>query len=278
MSQTGTAILIAATRTLTEAGIPDAPTDARKLLAYALGIAADRLTLHLTEPVAAEKEAAFAALVERRLAREPVSHLIGQRAFYGRQFRVTPDVLDPRPDTETLIEAALAQPFERVLDLGTGSGCILLTLLAEMPDATGLGLDREAGALAVAQDNANTLGLADRSAFLVSDWFQEVTETFDLIVSNPPYIAKAEMPDLSPEVQGYEPRVALTDEGDGLGCYRHILAQAAPFLRREGRILFEIGPSQAEDVSAIAAVRGFETTATIKDLDGRDRVVVLHQR
>ena len=211
-------------------------------------------------------------LIQRRARREPISHIIGKRAFWMHEFEVTPDVLDPRPDTETLVEAALAQPFATVLDLGTGSGCILLSLLHERPAACGIGTDISEAALAVAQRNADRVGVADRVDWAVSDWFSAVTGSFNIIVSNPPYIAKAEMPDLAPEL-GFEPRGALTDEADGLTAYRTIASGAADYLVPGGRLLVEIGPTQAEEVSALFTAAGFADVIIHPDLDGRDRVI-----
>lgn len=274
MTETGNTLLIAATRALADAGVPDAARDARKLLSHAVGIDAGRLTLVLPEPVAQDVQSTFQDLILRRASRQPVSQLIGKRAFYGRDFTVTCEVLDPRPETEILIEAALAQPFGHVLDLGTGSGCILLTLLAEMDDARGVGVDMSPGAIHVAQSNARSLDLSHRARFLVSDWASEVEGVFDLIVANPPYISQREMDGLAPEVRDWEPRLALTDEADGLAAYRAIFASIGPYLAEPGRVVVEIGPDQAKDVSDIAYAGGFETVAVICDLDGRDRVIV----
>lgn len=276
MSITGNEALGAAMRALAAAGVPDAARDARRLLAHAIGTAPGRLTLVLPEPLSAEARLAFDRLVTRRAAREPVSHLTGVRAFYGRDFIVTGDVLDPRPETETLIEAALAEPFADVLDLGTGSGCILLTLLAEDSRARGLGVDISPAACRVALRNARALGVDARTQLRVSDWTSDVTGSFDLIVANPPYIAREEMPDLAPEVRDWEPRMALTDEGDGLGAYRVIMSSAPAFLRPGGRLIVEIGPSQASAVRTLAEAAGLSGVAVIADLDGRDRVIVAH--
>ena len=272
---TGAAALVAATRRLAEAGVPDPGRDARRLFSHSLGVEPGRLTLVLPEPVDGEKLAVFEALIERRCAREPVSHLTGSRAFYGRRFKVTRDVLDPRPETEALIEAALSEPFGHVLDLGVGSGCILLTLLAEMPDARGVGVDISEAACAVARENAAMLGLSDRAHVTVSDWVARVEGLFDLVVSNPPYIARAEMADLAPEVRDWEPAGALTDGADGLSCYRAILDGAAEVLAPGGRLIMELGAGQAEAVGTLAVARDFAPIALIPDLDGRDRVIVL---
>ncbi len=271
---TGSVVLARAVTTLKQADIPDPARDARRLLCHVIGITAGRLTLVLPDPVDPAASARFDALIARRAAREPVSHLTGTRAFYGRDFIVTPDVLDPRPETETLIEAALSQPFDRVLDLGTGSGCIALTLLAETQGTQGIAAEISDEAMAVAQRNTAALALQDRLTLIRSHWFDAVTGTFDLIVSNPPYIADWEMADLAPEVRDYEPRIALTDEGDGLECYRAIFGAASPYLREAGRLIVEIGHDQAADVSAIAKDAGFMTIATLKDMSGKDRCIV----
>lgn len=272
----GSVICARATARLNAVGVPDAGRDARRLLAHVLKVQPGRLTLFLPEDVAADLEANYNALIERRCARVPVSHLTGRRLFYGRDFLVTPEVLDPRPETETLIEAALALPFERVLDLGTGSGCILLTLLAEREQAQGVGIDLSSAALTVAQRNRNALGLETRAALEAGSWFEPLggqQERFDLIVSNPPYIALDEMPDLSPEVREYEPRLALTDEADGLTAYRMIATGAAAHLTDGGRLMVEIGPTQGAAVAGMMVSSGFSKVTVIPDLDGRDRVV-----
>jgi release factor glutamine methyltransferase len=271
----GTAALAAAVRQLDAAGVPEAGADARRLLAHALGVAPGRLTLVLPEPVLPDAAARFAALVARRAERVPVSQLTGSRMFWGRAFRVTSAVLDPRPETEVLVAEALQVPFARVLDLGTGSGCILVTLLAERPGARGQGLDLSPEALAVAGENASRHGVAERADFVLSDWCAAAEGIFDLIVANPPYVAAAEMAGLSPDVRDHEPHLALTDGGDGLSAYRDILRQAPRYLAVGGRLLFEIGASQGPAVTALARAAGFAGPRILTDLDGRDRVVVL---
>lgn len=266
--------LAQAIQRLDAAGIADAPRDARLLLADALGIAPDRLTLVLRDPAGAE-QAAFGEAIARRAAREPVSHITGRRLFWGRTFHVTADVLDPRPETETLIAEALGAPFTRLLDLGTGSGAILLTLLAERPAARGLGCDLSPAALAVAEGNAATLGLSGRAEFRQGDWFGPVEGRFDLIVSNPPYIAEAEMAGLAPEVLR-EPRMALTPGGDGLDAYRAIARGAGAHLTPGGRLMVEIGPTQGAAVAGLMAAAGLQGIALHPDFDGRDRVVSAH--
>lgn len=269
---TGNEALRLAIPRLQAAGITDAPRDARALLAHAAGIAPDRLTLHLADPLTPEAESAFATAIARRTNREPVSHITGTRLFWGRPFRVTPDTLDPRPETEILLEEALQEPFLKLLDLGTGTGCILLSCLAGMPMATGTGTDIHPATLTVAEGNARSLNLAPRARFLLSDWFTAIQGRFDLIVSNPPYITEDEMADLSPEVL-HEPRRALTPGGDGLDPYRAIARGAPARLMPQGRLIVEIGPSQGAAVAALFAAQGLTDIRILPDLDGRDRVV-----
>lgn len=259
---------------LNRAGIDGAARDARRIMAAVLAVAPDRITLVSGDDLDDSGVAAFLALVAQRAAGHPVSHLVGGRMFYDRWFKVTPDVLDPRPETETLVAAALQVPFVDVLDLGTGSGAIILSLLAERPRAQGLATDLSAAALAVAAENATSLGLADRLRFAVSDWFGNLAGSYDLIVANPPYIAAEEMAGLQPEVRLHEPRMALTDGADGLTAYRRITQDAGSYLRADGRLILEIGPTQAKPVMALMAQSGFYDLRVIPDLDGRDRVVV----
>lgn len=270
-------LLAQGTRRLTVAEVPNPGGDARRLMAHVLKVPPGRLTLFLPEPVDPELEVIFLTLVERRADRVPVSHLVGRRMFYGREFLVTPEVLDPRPETETLIEVALSAPFATVLDLGTGSGCILLTLLAEREDAVGYGTDLSPAALNVAYWNRNALGLEGRAELAEGRWFQalrDVEERFDLIVSNPPYIAVNEMPFLAPEVRDHEPRLALTDEADGLTAYHAILDGYTAWLAPGGRLVVEIGARQGMAVMDLFIAAGLKGVRLIPDLDGRDRVVV----
>lgn len=258
---------------LRDAGVEDAARDGRLLMAHAMGIPADRLTLHLADELTEPQARAFEEAVVARAARQPVAQIIGQRMFWGRLFQVTKDTLDPRPDTEALVAAALEPPFLNVLDLGTGTGCILLSLLADRPMARGLGVDVSDAALKVAQYNAASLGVAARADFRVSDWFSSVPGRYDLIVSNPPYIAADEMPGLAPEVRDWEPHLALTPGGDGLDPYR-IIARAAPArLMAGGRLMVEIGPTQGAAVAAMFAAQGLVDIRVLPDMDGRDRVV-----
>lgn len=215
----------------------------------------------------------FWGYVARRENREPMAHILGGRYFWNHRFKVTADVLDPRPDTETLVELALSEPFDRVLDLGTGSGCIVISVLAERRAATGVGTDISDAALAVAAQNIAIGEVETQLTLLKSDWFSSVTGTFDLIVSNPPYIAASEMADLQPEVRDFEPHLALTDQNDGLSAYRTIAADAPRFLTPGGRLLVETGFAQADAVTQIFKGAGLENIACQVDLAGKHRVV-----
>ena len=268
--------LVAAVARLRAAGVEEAPADARALLAHALQIAPERLALQMGEEMTLGQMAEFEAAISAREARQPVSQIIGSRLFWGLRFKVTKDTLDPRPETEILVAKALERPFHKMLDLGTGTGCILLSCLKGMPVAQGLGVDLSPAALAVAEANAEALGLLARAKFRQSDWFAAVTDRYDLIVSNPPYIAAEEMARLSREVLEWEPHLALTPGGDGLEPYR-IIARAAPArLIGGGRILLEIGPTQGQAVAGYLRAEGFEQVEILPDFDGRDRVVLGH--
>lgn len=270
---TGAEALRAAVHSLRAAGVPGPERDARLLFAHALRVGVDRVTLLAHDPLDTEAAARFESCVARRAAREPVSHIIGTREFYGRRFEVSAAVLDPRPETEVLIDAALKAPFQRVLDLGVGSGCILITLLAENLRARGVGTDLSPAACDVAQKNAERHNVTARVDILATSWTENVAGRFDLIVSNPPYIARDEMPELAPELRLYEPRLALTDEGDGLEAYRAILGQISSVIAPQGRLLFECGSEQGADLSALCAAVGLTEIFVLTDLDGRDRVV-----
>lgn len=258
---------------LEAAGVEDAARDARVLLAHALGLPADRLTLHLPDELTEAAAQSYDDALRARVSRQPVSQITGRRLFWGLPFRVTRDTLDPRPDTEALVAEALTQPFLKALDLGTGTGCILLSCLKGMPMARGLGVDISEAALEVADGNSRDLGLSGRAKFVRSDWFSHVTGAFDLIVSNPPYIAADEMPGLAPEVRDWEPHLALTPGGDGLEAYRVIARGAGARLMPGGRLLVEIGPTQGAAVAGLMRGAGMEAVRILPDMDGRDRVV-----
>jgi release factor glutamine methyltransferase len=267
-----------ATVALAAAGVEGAARDARLLMAAALGCDSDRLTLRACETVPAAAAARLGAMVSDRAGRRPVSQILGRRRFWGRDFAVTADVLDPRPETETLIAAALAGPAPaRVLDLGTGSGAILLTLLAEWPDAVGTGTDASAAALGVAARNAEALGIAGRARLVRADWAEGVRERFDLVVCNPPYIPAGEIEALAPEVRRFEPRMALTPGEGGLEAYGRIAPELPRLLAPGGRALFEFGAGQEATVAAVFRALGFAPGELHDDLDGRPRVIELRR-
>lgn len=272
----GRAVLTDAARRLAEAGIEGADGDALALMAHALAVPREHLREALAVPLALDAEVRFQAAITARIARQPVSQIVGWRDFWKHRFRVTQDTLDPRPETEALVAEALRLPWQSVLDLGTGTGAILLSLLAERPGARGVGVDLSEAALTVARANAEALGIA--ADFTLSDWFSTVQGRFDLIVANPPYIAADEMPGLSPEVRDWEPRAALTDEGDGLGAYRRITSGAPAHLAPGGWLAVEIGPTQAASVSALMTAAGLSAPRVVRDLDGRDRAVLAQSR
>jgi len=265
-----------ATARLAAAGVEGAKRDARLLLGHVVGADAARTN---ARTLADEERRAFDALIARRAAREPVSRILGTRGFWSRDFALSPATLDPRPDTETLIEAALAllasrgAPY-RLLDLGTGTGCILLALLSELPNARGLGTDAQGEAVATARKNAVALGLEARAAFLVGDWCRDLPGTFDMILSNPPYIPSGDIAALAPEVARFDPRGALDGGPDGLDCYRRIAGEAGAHLAPDGYLLLEIGAGQAGAVEAILVGAGWEMAGRRKDLAGHDRCII----
>ncbi len=270
--------LKAASRDLTAAGVDTARLDARLLLGHALG---REVWPHEESPIDAASADKFQALVARRERREPVSRIIGRRGFWTLDLAVGPGTLDPRPDSETLIEA-LAPAFagraapRRVLDLGTGTGCLLLAALVEFPIASGLGIDRSGDAIAVARDNAVSTGLAARVRLEEMDWSDlSDVETFDLVLSNPPYITEAEIPALAPEVREHDPLTALAAGPDGLDAYRALAGVIPRVLSRNGVAVLELGAGQSDAVERIMAAAGLRAMARRQDLGGIDRALVL---
>lgn len=271
------AIAAAAAR-LAQAGVDTPRFDAELLLLHAAQRDRAWLVGHRDDAADSSLLATFEPLVQRRLTREPVSRIIGEREFWSLPFRLAPETLDPRPDTETLVEAALelAGPRDRalrILDLGTGSGCILLALLSELPQAQGTGIDIAPGAVAAAQFNAERLGLSARAQFAVSSWGASVQGEFDLLVSNPPYIASGEIASLAPEVARFDPLRALDGGADGLDAYRIIAAESQRLLAPGGIIAVEIGMGQGDDVARIFSAVGLQGIARKRDLAGLERVV-----
>jgi release factor glutamine methyltransferase len=260
-------------------GIDTARLDAELLLAFALGVDRLRLYLDFEKPVLDEERARFRALVRRRgEERVPVAYLTGVREFWSLPLAVTPDVLIPRPDTETLVEAVVARLARRaaplaVLDLGTGSGAIALALAKEWPEARVTATDLSDAALAVARKNAEALGLADRVRFASGDLFAAVADgRFDVIVSNPPYVPEADAAGLAPEL-GHEPALALFAPGDGSALLRRIAREAPARLAPGGLLALELAPAQAADVTQCLRDAGFEQLAEHRDLAGRVRAL-----
>lgn len=249
--------------------------EARLLLAEALGMDPGRLSIEPDKPVNCSEINVFERMLEARLEGAPVSRILGRRAFWGRDFTVTPAVLDPRPETETLVAAALERPApDSFADLGTGSGILATSLLAEWPQARAVATDISPEALEVAAVNAARHGVADRLKLVRSDWFSHIHGRFPLIVSNPPYIAADEMADLMVEVRDHDPHLALTPGGDGLDAYRQIAAGAPDHLTPGGWLMVEIGTRQGGAVAALFAGAGLIELRVLPDLDGRDRVVI----
>ncbi len=258
---------------LRAAGIEGARRDVRLLLAHALGVEPVDVILRETDDVDSLGLTAFEAAVRRREAGEPVSRIRGWREFYGRRFRVTPDVLDPRSETELLVDVAIARLPRggRMLDLGVGSGCILVSVLAERPDANGVGVDISAAALSVARANAEALGVSARAEMIEGGWDAKLGRACDMVLSNPPYIPAVEMEGLAREVVNHDPHLALTPGGDGLGPYRAILACVSDVLAPGGWIGFEFGLGQSLAISHLLARAGLEQVEIMRDLAGIER-------
>lgn len=272
---------------LSHAGVDTARLDAQVLLGFVLGVGRESIFAYPERVLTEVEYKSFSRLVTRREAREPVSQLIVRREFWGRDFAVTSDTLTPRPDTETLVEAVLKRLAERtdrralrVLDLGTGTGCLLLTFLAEIEGASGVGIDVSEAALDVARMNRRALGLDARAEFLCGDWcagLSDVTK-FDVIVSNPPYISDGDWPELEPEVAKYEPEIALHGGTDGLEPYRVLGPQVARHLAPSGFAAFEFGATQCRSVVTLLEDSGLKVQNIFPDLAGIDRAVIVGAR
>jgi release factor glutamine methyltransferase len=268
---------------LTAAGIDNARFEARLLLARASGLTIEQLIARGRDEAPAAVVEGVRDLTARRVRREPMAYILGEREFWGLPFKVTPAVLVPRPDSETVIEAALELLPERrhpwrILDLGVGSGCLLLTLLREFSQARGVGIDASAEALAVAQANAHALGVANRATLVAGDWrepawAEKLGGPFDLVVSNPPYIPSAAIDGLMPEVARFEPRQALDGGADGLVAYRTIAAEASKLVTSGGWLAVEVGEGQAPETAALFGAAGLAARVPWKDLGGIERVV-----
>ena len=275
-------VLDTVARRLEAAGVDSARLDARLLIGAATGENSAGLIAHPERRLSAQEADQLDAMVARRRAREPIAHILGSREFWSLEFDVSASVLTPRPDSETLIEAACQhipapeRPF-RVLDLGTGSGCLLLALLHEFPVASGVGVDISPAAVALARRNGARLGVGARAAFVVGDWAAPIAGRFDVVMSNPPYIATAEVAGLAPEVARYEPVGALDGGHDGLDAYRALLPITFQLLAPGGVALFEMGAGQHQAICSLARACGFEIAGLAADLAGFPRVAILRQ-
>jgi release factor glutamine methyltransferase len=268
------ALIARGTSALDQGGISNATRDARLLAAHVCDIDPSRVTLYEMDEVSEAVIARFDDAITQRLNHRPVSRIIGVRQFWGRNFQVTDDVLDPRGDTETLIAEALQTPAKRILDLGTGSGILGITLAAEQVDAVVVVTDISKAALLVAKTNAKRHDVEDRIEFIESDWFDSLHGKFDLIISNPPYIGENELEGLEPDVIDYDPIIALTPGGDGIEPYRIIAGQAQNYLNENGRVIVEIGHLQGKDVKNLFLQAGFSGVQILQDLEGKDRAIV----
>ena len=267
---------------LADAGITDPALDARLLVEHFTGTTRAHALISPKRPVDAATMRQVLDALARRQAREPVHRIIGSREFYGLDLALSPATLEPRPDTETLVDTVLPIVRDivhrrgtcRILDLGTGTGAIALALLSEVPEATADGADISAEALETACDNAEKLGLGDRFTAIQSDWFQNIVGRYGVIVSNPPYIPTDSIAGLAHDVREYDPRSALDGGSDGLDAYRRIAADAAEFLEADGRIGVEIGFDQRQAVTSLFEAHGLELSKSATDLGGNDRVLI----
>jgi release factor glutamine methyltransferase len=280
MRETAAALLLAARKALVAADIDGSSLDARLMLQAASGLSHEELVANPDALIEEKFVSKFKDFLNRRLAHEPVSRILGSREFYGRAFLVTPDVLDPRPDTETVIELAawLPRPKQgKILDLGTGSGILAVTLLCEWKEYSAVVIDVSARALKVAHQNAISHNVDQRLTLHHGSWFEGLSGQFDLIVSNPPYITTADIPRLEIDVKDYDPLLALDGGSDGLFAYRAIAAGAGKFLTPFGAIVVEIGAHQEQEVMAIFVKQGFAPVTAKRDLGGHLRALAFKQ-
>lgn len=277
MSETLVSLWTDVRRRLEAAGVDSPVLDARLLLEAGAGVARLDIVTDPRRPVSAEQVAAVETLTRRRVAREPIGHILGRKGFWTLDFTVNADVLTPRPETELLVEVAMETLPRgwpsRVLDLGVGSGAILLAVLSERPEATGIGVDASEAALEIARANAAKHGMSERVTLQHGDWARGIEGGFDLVLSNPPYIPTAEIDGLEPEVSRYEPRLALDGGADGLDAYRSIIYALPGLLVPGGAFALEVGRGQAEPVQALAEAAGLTTTTPRVDIAGIPRVV-----
>ena len=272
---------------LSDAGVGDARFEAELLLRHALGCSREALFARLHEPAGAEAAGHYFQLLERRRGRVPIQHILGSQEFYGLSFRVTPSVLIPRPETEGVVDEALAELSQgataepRIGDVGCGSGCIAIAIARARPEARLFAIDASPAALAVARENASAHGVEDRIQFLHGDLLEPILargEILDLLVSNPPYVVDSEIADLAPEVKEHEPRMALAGGVDGLAAITRLLTGAGTALRDGGSLVMEIGKGQDREVGSRVGAAGLELLRIAPDLAGIPRVVVARKR
>lgn len=268
---------------MTSAGIENAQLDVKILLCEVLNVDRSGL-LFYDKPLSEEQKERFVDLLAQRLARKPVDKILGLKGFYKYDFKVNEYVLSPRPDTETLVEAAVEfvklHEVRNILDLGTGSGCILLSILADFPELSGTGIDKSAAALEIARENAERLGVSDRVQWVEGSWFEEslpgkLGKRFDIVVTNPPYIPSGDIASLDPEVRRYDPLSALDGGDDGFKDYRRIAETAPQFLTEGGLIFIEAGIGQAAEIARLFCSYDFKLLQIVKDLGGLERCVIL---
>ena len=258
---------------LSESGIEGASRDARILTAYMLQIPVSELSLKINEQVSGKIISKLEKLILRRINREPISKILGRRDFWGRTFSINENVLDPRGDTETLIDFVIEKPVKSVLELGTGSGAIAVTLACEWKEVHVTATDISENALSLAKINAEKFNVQNKIHFLTSDWFENVKGAYDLIISNPPYIGLTEQDEISAEVIKYDPEIALFAGRDGLDAYRRIIPGLSKFLNPDGLVVLETGASQGIKVKNMMNAVGFIDAKIVKDLSGKDRLV-----
>ncbi|MBA4118066.1 MAG: peptide chain release factor N(5)-glutamine methyltransferase [Candidatus Puniceispirillum sp.] len=274
--------LVLATKALLPIAGERARFEARLLMGHVLGVDPSSLGLTHTVPLTSPQMEALERALERRLAHEPISRIIGKRAFWTFEFEISPHTLDPRPDSETLVEAVLARVAKdapgRIVDFGTGSGCLLISILSERKNLTGVGVDISQGALDVATRNARACGVAERTQFLCTDWDAGVSGPFDIIISNPPYIPHQDVGGLAEDVKNFDPLDALTPGPSGLEAYTRLATACARLLSPHGFCAMEIGQGQEEDVARLFEAQGLHPTAQHKDLQGITRCLVFERK